>query len=50
MSPRARYVTCPDCDGAGFVDSFGDACLPEDEGAVACECCGGRGELLEGAE
>ncbi len=46
MSPR--YVMCPECDGSGYVDEDGDACDKLDLGACTCECCGGRGELLEG--
>lgn len=45
---RARYVTCPDCDGAGRLDDDGDP--SDDRNDDPCETCHGRGEILEGAE
>lgn len=44
----AKYVMCPDCDGSGRVDEdVGDPTERNAPGAVDCETCGGRGEILE---
>lgn len=47
---RAKYVTCPDCDGSGWVDEDGEPTTPVYHDAEECDTCQGRGEILEGGE
>lgn len=47
---RAKYVTCPDCMGSGWLDEDGDpynGVIGSDRGEEECGTCGGRGEILE---
>ena len=47
----SRYVTCPDCDGSGWVDRDGEPTTRSvDPDAHRCDTCGGRGEYLEGSD